>query len=202
MENKWLFVHIPKTGGTTIINYLKEFLDNKIIHSDKNKIAKSQQKYVIFGHLDPDLYEDREKIVWIRDPVSRVISNYNHLKWRIENNSGNYIIIDNKVMFFDNNVDIIEFTKETVDVFKYFTKYDSNIFKYIGIFENFNESFKQTCKILKLPYKPKLIGHYRKQQKLKSLIVTKEQINEIKQILKRDIEFYNSITSKRINDDN
>lgn len=91
-----LAVHIPKTGGTTFKNILRQIYKDRFIRvrnktghnqsvSDEIKLAVKQQASkkhacVIYGHyyLDPFYaeYPRAKLVVWLRDPLQRVLSNY------------------------------------------------------------------------------------------------------------------------------
>lgn len=85
---KLCFVHIPKTGGTSLKNYLDQFFDkNEIYPYDQiNELhqatAEQLRKYnFIRGHIHGYeakklLLNDYQYITVIRHPVERVISNY------------------------------------------------------------------------------------------------------------------------------
>lgn len=85
---KLCFVHIPKTGGTSLKNYLDQFFDNeKICPFDQStELHKTTSEQLagydfirghINGHIAYRLLKDRYNYVTvIRHPVERVISNY------------------------------------------------------------------------------------------------------------------------------
>lgn len=85
---KLCFVHIPKTGGTSLKNYLDQFFDKKeICPYDQitqlhNMTSDELRKYnFIRGHIHgyharKMLQNDYYYITVIRHPVERVISNY------------------------------------------------------------------------------------------------------------------------------
>lgn len=84
-------VHVPKTAGTTfrkaLVNaygkegvlwdYNKEKVEKILLEVNPKKIQ------AIHGHFKVQKYEDRfpeaKRIIWIRDPLKRLISNYWHL---------------------------------------------------------------------------------------------------------------------------
>lgn len=190
---KWSFIHIPKTGGTTIIKYLEQYINNTI-HIDKNKVEDEEKYSLIFGHYNPNLYPDRNKIVWLRHPVDRVISNYLHLKYRMENTKKKFIMIDDNIRRFKPESDIISFTKETLHVYKFFTNnYNLKEFAYIGLQETMNESLQGLCSLLNIPFDSDKIGNYRSDQKPENWIITQEEKEIIRNMLKEDIDFYENI---------
>jgi len=197
--NKWSFVHIPKTGGTTIIKYIEKYIPN-IIHKDRKKVKDGEKYFLIFGHFKPNLYPDRKKIIWLRHPVDRVISNYLHLKWRFENNSKKFIIIDENVKHFPKNTDIITFAKNTLHVYKFFTNYNINQFDYVGFQENMNDDLKGLCDLLNIPFDKSMIGNYRSDQKPDDYNISNKNIKKLYSLLKNDIEFYENVKREKCNE--
>lgn len=59
------FIHIGKCGGTSLVNF---FLENSI-------------QFKQFHLTRPDLFEPNQRyIIWVRDPIKRFISAFNHSK--------------------------------------------------------------------------------------------------------------------------
>jgi hypothetical protein len=88
-----VFMHIPKTGGTTLHNVLsrkyseKEWLHVKTIDAPIREIAiekaKSDKPFLIKGHLGYNEVKDIPGsflFTFLRPPISRVISHYYFLK--------------------------------------------------------------------------------------------------------------------------
>ena len=96
----FVFMHIPKAGGTTLQHVLaKNYLPNQIIHANAPEIIRNpavlfhmrrkKPRPIIMGHFDRGglVYEflnDRPIIhfTMFRDPVKRVLSHFNYLKTR------------------------------------------------------------------------------------------------------------------------
>ena len=96
-RNKILFDHLPKCGGTSLIDFLESnFLKRKTYAIDgpntRDNIYKfmefsERQRYgydLVYGHMANDLFSyvhpDMLKITVLRHPVSRIISHYYHVK--------------------------------------------------------------------------------------------------------------------------
>jgi len=88
-----VFMHIPKTGGTTLHNVLsrkyseKEWLHVKTVHTSIREIAieksKQEKPFLIKGHLGYDEVKDIPGsfvFTFLRPPIPRVISHYYFLK--------------------------------------------------------------------------------------------------------------------------
>ena len=99
-----LAVHIPKTGGSTFRDVLKKTHKDELIYlADTHTtvtaevsaaIASAQSQHgkaMVYGHIYlPEfraMFPDAQSVVWLRDPVQRVISHY-YYNWRAEKNEG------------------------------------------------------------------------------------------------------------------
>lgn len=69
IDKKIFFIHIPKTGGSSIN---KLFLDNNYIATKLN--IQSGQQHMLFNYWKNKIDKDVEKIVVIRNPIDRIIS--------------------------------------------------------------------------------------------------------------------------------
>lgn len=100
-NQRYFFVHIPKTGGTTFRYLLyqqfqqhqifpnKEIIKNNkgeylSFHDYKRLSEEEQQKInLIFGHFYAGFYDqlyNTQMLTFIREPVARVISNLRHMQ--------------------------------------------------------------------------------------------------------------------------
>lgn len=87
---KYLLFHMPKTGGTTIYQEFKQWVGKAHFETFRREhLPEALQNIrpettVINGHFDfKDLethldLETWRMVVWLRNPVDRVISNYHH----------------------------------------------------------------------------------------------------------------------------
>jgi hypothetical protein len=111
-----IFVHLPKSGGTsfrqiminhfndneTWVDYSNEWTKSK---SGNAKIPKSAK--FICGHIQADAFlgrfPDSKLITWLRDPLDRTLSLYNHITSRtqMENNPEAQYVIDNNLTLQD-----------------------------------------------------------------------------------------------------
>lgn len=94
-----IFLHTPKTAGTTLKTVIGQqyspkdicLIDDKVLSLDAFKALPDEKKRayrVIQGHMRFGLHEFLPQpstyITIMRDPVDRVISNYFHVAWRPE----------------------------------------------------------------------------------------------------------------------
>ncbi len=92
----YIFEHIPKTGGTTFLfSYVDWAFDEKdrfIIPGTEpengreiDRLIRNRKNYLIIGghntHRVREVYPDAKYITLVREPVSRIISLYLHLKY-------------------------------------------------------------------------------------------------------------------------
>lgn len=101
--NRIFSIHIPKTAGTSFYSILTHHEKSVSPHLKRRDVKDHQgldswiNFRVIHGHYHysecaPYITDDDLIIVWVRDPVKRVISNYNHFKSGLQNPSRNPLI--------------------------------------------------------------------------------------------------------------
>ena len=174
LKKNYIFVHIPKSAGSTlkvsiksiieaddiIWDYSHPFSQGRIVRNVKNTIesfsTKKYQRKVIFGHFMPCKYADlsfsgfnkRENSIYlafIRDPLQRAISHYYH--WKREPDLTNSAC----VTLLEEDWSLERFL---VDPFfknfyaQFFFGFNINNFDFIGITERFDESIA----LLKMAY--------------------------------------------------
>ncbi|NEP42454.1 MAG: sulfotransferase family 2 domain-containing protein [Okeania sp. SIO2H7] len=95
-EVKIISVHIPKTAGTAFRNVLiKVYGEDKVLADYKKKninelLTEIETKKIkaIHGHFKVEKYENHfaeaKRIIWLREPIKRLISNYWHQITRIK----------------------------------------------------------------------------------------------------------------------
>jgi len=126
-NRKLLFVHIPKTGGTSILNKLDQSMWKKVIHAGHDPLFMLQ---------DNNNIQDAFSFCVVRNPYRRTFSYYNHFKIqnKVECSFLHFLEVIKKKIFFE-KTPMIVFPQS-------FYVYDSNgvisidkIYKY----ENFTE---------------------------------------------------------------
>lgn len=197
---KFIFVHIPKTGGTTLKYHFRRkygsryYLDqgykesresNNMMILDKidDRLAKIQETHsLIWGHFTVQKYIHLRypKIAFFREPLSRVISHYS--SWVTRNPKS----VVNKLTF-----------EEFVDAYKniqsFFAKNDLSNFDFIGIVEHFDISVKRLSDFL--GYEIPLTLPKRNVTK-KKLDISEEDIQYFNSQNEKDIQLYNEALKK------
>jgi hypothetical protein len=211
-----VFVHLPKTAGTSLNSILKLKYKNIInyggVHSmnqnEENNIIKyKDQNYLLSGHisyceLSQLKISTKHMFTILRNPIERCIS------WYYFTNMGKNILgkkISLKEFFSCNNEHILqncynrmtyqignyaEYIKRSKNEIKVLNVAKDNIsnFKFVIIFENLNEDLYTYLNIDKLP-KKNITKTYNKN-------IDKEIIEKIKNWNKLDIELYNFVLNK------
>lgn len=187
---KFIFVHIVKTGGTSLREMIKKLYNDKYIldktWNKKNKIItiknkpypkNYKSKSVIHGHFRFDRYEHLgwPMITFIRHPVSRMVSEYSRIQYRLK---GQY------------NLDIVSFAKIHRSNLYGEVIGDVSKFAFIGITENYDKSIKELEKVLGIKLGPiKKINVMSPKYTYK---LSKAQRKKIEIITKKDIELYHT----------
>jgi hypothetical protein len=94
-QRKIIFLHLPKTGGTTLVNMLHQkygLQQSQLINGDKDsqlRLAVNNEIRFIHGHFSFDIVKllhphDYFSATVLREPVARVISRYVHLQYSEE----------------------------------------------------------------------------------------------------------------------
>ena len=75
-KHKFIFIHVHRTGGTSIINLLKRELENDIDEISEHGNANSSERVLI------DKYPNYKIIGFVRNPWARILSWYSLInKW-------------------------------------------------------------------------------------------------------------------------
>ena len=104
LDKSIYFMHIPKSGGTTIdyiflkiFSILKNYHFKRFKYNKKNKLLISDinfsKNYYISGHLDYDFcnnFNNIYKCSIVRDPIARVISHYKFMVFKLSSTPENY----------------------------------------------------------------------------------------------------------------
>ena len=120
IEHKFIFVHVPKTAGTTIKNWLKT-----VVGEQADPVWEHFKSTEIQHMFHRDFYNQCFKFTFVRNPWSRVVSSYfyltsdvyrkkNPMKWESKFKGVSFEkFVRNKLMFMPQ--------------YKYFSDHDGNM---------------------------------------------------------------------------
>lgn len=111
-------IHIPKTGGTSFKHTLKGvYGEEGLFHlpttkqwnqSNVNELFVPKSTECIHGHMQHDAFDEihpeASKILWLRDPVYRTISLYNHILSFPDTDNENHIEVH------ESNISLVDFS--------------------------------------------------------------------------------------------
>lgn len=206
IKHKFLFIHVPKTGGNSIQNILADYSEDTVIaneeHQDgierfeiRNSIYKLKKHSKLSRYrklLDAELYQQLFKFATIRNPWDRMISMYfsphrGTDKW----DRGEFVrMVQNSTTLQD-----------------YITlpSYSNKILKHLGLptrpqpldrdidylirFETLNDDFNTACKKIGLPATTKLPVRNRSDRKHYSHYYDDELRTLVKQKFANEIAY-------------
>lgn len=208
LHEKIVFIHIPKTGGTTVASLLRQiyskthkvYRESLDMHNDNNtmcsighpdyKVNHIYKDYedvdIIMGHFKKTkyLHTGYPMITWLRDPVERVISNYQQqtTKWgRALKNAPTYykMVSDHTLRSYARVWNQLQW---------WYCDGSIDDFLFVGICERFDESIVKLGKVLGVEF-PKEIP--RENPTKKKLKVSKGVKREMVKHLEKDYILYN-----------
>ena len=170
-EKKIIYFHIAKTGGSSIVKLLRENKCDDLVLS--NRAVSEKDKFYYFDEVAEN-WDQYYKFTFVRNKFSQLVSLYHydlqggHLSDFTKNKSGNvhatfddfirYYVQPSKDELYDYWIDQHFLT--TID--------NSNIFDFVGRFENYKSDIKKVCKRLNLTYEDyrENIGKYSKEKNI------------------------------------
>jgi len=191
---KFVFVHIPKSGGTTLREIIKGvykdtyLLDRgswskrngviKINYNNDKYPKKYKSYYIIHSHSSMKRYEhlNWKMITLLRHPIKRLISEYS-------------MISHYSPKFFKKYEDIVDFCykEDRVNFLSKMSGGDLDKFDFVGITEKYDQSIEMFSKFLGI-----VIPTYKKLNVTPvKLNIDKKYITKLKDINKQDIDLYN-----------
>ena len=184
-----LSIHIPKTGGSSFgeilkgvygdklwVNYDSQWNSKTSIHASIPKEAECLHGHIEFNAFD-NVYPESSKITWLRDPVERTISLYNHILNRPDRE--NELIME----IYQNRPSLVEFSMipwVSNQAMNYLRCAQPNDFKFIGFLEHFEESLGLCAEILNWERVPRPVWINREKQK-KTLTLSEEDTKSIRE---------------------
>lgn len=165
IQKKFLFVHVPKTGGNSIQNVLRDYSEDEITRGKRQdgfeRFGVSNRHYDTKKHsklfhyqsaLDDDLYRSLFKFATIRNPWDRVVSAYfspgkNVTEW----NRNDFLArIRKTVRLRDFLCEVRPRKRKRLKPMSD-RKLDSDV-DFLIKFERLEEDFRKVCEILDIPY--------------------------------------------------
>ena len=167
MKNKFVFIHIPRTAGTTFKKMLRncgyrgkgdntELENLREMFTGKRKLSPftypwTLEEYRVYkkliqGHTPlakyyPMLQESHKFITWVRDPVERMVSQYNW--WIARGYKGGDIggVWRRKVCA--RQLSIVDLCKKMPNTYRVMLGDDLSVFDWIGVQEDFAGSLER-----------------------------------------------------------
>jgi len=204
-----LSVHIPKTAGTAFRNILEQAYGiEKVIgdyppdkiHQPDSKIA--DHKKVIHGHFLPSKYQgyypQAKRIVWLRHPIFRLISEYFFAKTIKDHEN----VVHAKLL--NNNLNILEFA-QIPNMRNFLAKHIAGMklqeFDFIGIQEFYQEDLQELQKMMGWQNIKPIVKNnnlYEKYQKsLQEILSNTTLVNQIASLNLEDLELYQNALNIR-----
>lgn len=170
IHKKILFIHIPKTGGTTIGNILHP--NNKPLYKDRLSKGKKYSDFLegrehFAEHLNYDFYkeyargqmmnlEDFFVFTFVRNPYSRLYSGWKFIHREIQNGRALFQkrkrVIGNSFEEFMDNFEKIEDPFKVIQLQSHFVK--NSQCDFVGRYENFKEDLIKVCAKINIELKP------------------------------------------------
>lgn len=167
IQKNFLFVHIPKTGGNSIQNVLRDYSEDEITRNKRQdgleRFGVSNRQYNTRKHaklfdyknsIESEIYDSLFKFAGIRNPWERVISAYfspgkNTVEW----NRDTFLAVLNKKVRLRDALSETRPSKWERDAPMCGREIDSDV-DFLIRFENLDEDFRTVCARLDIPYAP------------------------------------------------
>ncbi len=207
-----LFLHMPKCGGTSVLQALEAASDVEIVRdynsffkiplpvragvikASLNNNTPHTSDAIIYGHFFPIKYchgrphPDANMVTIIRDPVRRLISHYNY--WKSGSFPDHYLW--NKMMENNWNFNDFAFCEEMQNIYsQYFYGIDVESFSYIGTFENLVGSFQSCCRTLGVDARHIVLDHCNKTMANEDIHMDKYTLQKLQAFHADDYAIYN-----------
>ena len=160
-KHKFIFIHIPKTGGTSVEDTLfsSKTRTKKNLWGgyDSNKYQTGGLQHLMASHIltevGGDIFSKYFKFSFVRNPWDKMVSQYNYTIAK-RPDLMRHIGITESTSFKDyiNHVIVAKLHVQWDHQYKFL--YDGNgklLVDFIGRFENFQEDFDIVCDKIKIP---------------------------------------------------
>ncbi|AEV32724.1 sulfotransferase family 2 domain-containing protein [Owenweeksia hongkongensis] len=164
-----IFLHLPKTGGSSILEVLKYvYGEEHVRHFERDECLELNKRglkiseviapevKVIHGHIryrevKDIVKKDKPKLVtFLREPVARVVSNYNWWKFDVKSNPDHPAYGRR-----DESLELYVSRKETQNKMSYFLRGSKlKSYYFIGLLESFDRDIQKLAEVLNWPDVP------------------------------------------------
>jgi len=183
---KCVFVHIPKSAGTSIVDVL-----------GGDTVSRSHLPAYIYKTADPERYDEYFKFTFVRNPWDRVVSTYEYWKQGLDQTDGYYqkILLDKYGTFEKFVLEFLD--KDTICLHfmlrpQYLYLYDYReklLVDFVGRFENINDDSNKIFKKLGINNTLKKINSS-KRSNYQNYYINQEMIDKVAFLYKKDIELF------------
>jgi len=161
IEKKFLFIHVPKTGGNSLQNILREYSEDQIVcgapHQDGiERFGLRNDRYNIEKHstlthyknvLSAEVYDSLFKLAVIRNPWERIISHYfsPHRSVNVWDRAAFIALVESTPPmrhYICDNSQLVAPRQLAADI------------QYLIKFEDFENEFHHVCEMIGVPCKP------------------------------------------------
>lgn len=166
LQKKFLFIHVPKTGGNSIQNILNRYSEDDIVALDShhdgverfevrnrfNNIEKHSTLSDYRRELDSAVFSSLFKFATIRNPWDMMVSYYfsphrNKSQW----DKNEFLLLVDKVPTISHFISLESKFRNLIKPFGFGKRLDGCI-DYLIRFEHIEEGFKDVCQILDIEY--------------------------------------------------
>ena len=181
---KTVFVHIPKTGGQSIEHFFLNLHDLDWNSRDQlllreNKLRKygperlshlTAFEYKRYGYLSSNLYEKYFKFSFVRNPYSRLVSEYNYVSSSRHMTFKEFLKIG-----FSGTDSFSDQYRHMMPQYEFiYGRNKQLLVDFVGKFENLQSDFDRICLILKI--RDKVLPHVNSSKKANNV---KDKIKKI-----------------------
>jgi hypothetical protein len=197
-NKKFIFIHIPKTGGTTIKKTLRSYYSNFVLEKipnnfrkNNNYIEKHSSAETIRAALNQNIWNSYFKFAFVRNPWDWLVSAYHFIK-KDKNDPRNKLA--NK-LDYEKFIDwLFKQPKQKYPLLfgqnHYVYCKKNKLVDFIGKFENFQQDFNLICK--KLNIKKTVLQKYNStNRKIYEYYYTKRLQEKVGNFFKHDITIFN-----------
>lgn len=147
-------VHVPKCAGTSFRRILSDICGARIWFNYGTIFSRDQARLdlvpqgtsFIHGHFIADAFDDlyprRRLVTWVRHPVERLVSNYNHFLRSPDMRDDCCRALHKQGLSLRQFADLVWMQNETS---RYLAKKRLEDFEFVGITERFAESMEVFC---------------------------------------------------------